>query len=290
MKLGLGTVQFGQAYGIGNVRGVTPQEEAHAIIRRAAQAGIDLLDTAPRYGTAERVLGALGTELQSLRIVTKTPAYNDCEDPGSRVANSLRASLETLNLTQAYGLLEHRAEALLGDNGEKIWCALCEERDAGRVARIGISVYSSEELDAALERFPIELVQFPANIIDRRMLANDRLARLADRGIEIHVRSAFLQGALLAPPGTSAHIPGLSELITTFHAACSTQGCSPLEAALSFLQSIPEVDAVLIGIENCAQLEEILQASSRQVDLAAFDQLACDNPAIVDPSKWGPAL
>ena len=45
MKLGLGTVQFGQAYGITNARGVTPQAEAHAVIRRAAEAGVMVLDT-----------------------------------------------------------------------------------------------------------------------------------------------------------------------------------------------------------------------------------------------------
>ena len=39
-KLGLGTVQFGQAYGVSNTRGQVSTEEAAAILDRAAKAGI----------------------------------------------------------------------------------------------------------------------------------------------------------------------------------------------------------------------------------------------------------
>ena len=45
-RLGIGTVQFGQPYGISNRRGQVPPAEARAILARAAQAGIGLLDTA----------------------------------------------------------------------------------------------------------------------------------------------------------------------------------------------------------------------------------------------------
>ena len=55
-KLGLGTVQFGQAYGISNRRGQVSAEEAAAILTLAAEAGIRLLDTAANYGDAETVL------------------------------------------------------------------------------------------------------------------------------------------------------------------------------------------------------------------------------------------
>ena len=46
MKLGLGTVQFGQAYGVSNRRGQVTTDDAGAILARAAQAGVRVLDTA----------------------------------------------------------------------------------------------------------------------------------------------------------------------------------------------------------------------------------------------------
>src|SRR5579859_87524 len=69
-RLGLGTVQFGQAYGISNRRGQVPMEEARAIMSRAVRAGVGLIDTAANYGEAETVLSQLDTG--GLRMVTKT--------------------------------------------------------------------------------------------------------------------------------------------------------------------------------------------------------------------------
>ncbi len=48
MKLGLGTVQFGQAYGVSNKSGQVSPEETARILARAAQAGVPGLDTAAK--------------------------------------------------------------------------------------------------------------------------------------------------------------------------------------------------------------------------------------------------
>src|SRR5262245_9917704 len=56
-KLGLGTVQFGLAYGVTNERGQVPASDAEAIVAVALAAGIDLFDTAAVYGNSESVLG-----------------------------------------------------------------------------------------------------------------------------------------------------------------------------------------------------------------------------------------
>jgi len=50
-KLGLGTVQFGHAYGISNSRGQVPLQDVRIILARAGHAGITLLDASPNYGT-----------------------------------------------------------------------------------------------------------------------------------------------------------------------------------------------------------------------------------------------
>ena len=49
-KLGLGTVQFGLAYGVSNARGRTPSPEVPLILERAAAAGVGVIDTAKLVG------------------------------------------------------------------------------------------------------------------------------------------------------------------------------------------------------------------------------------------------
>src|SRR5262249_12663080 len=78
MKLGLGTVQFGLAYGVSNQAGQTPVGEVREILTVARTAGVDLLDTAPSYGVAEQVLGEALAGDRYFRVVTKTPPLEDC--------------------------------------------------------------------------------------------------------------------------------------------------------------------------------------------------------------------
>src|ERR1700744_897411 len=116
-KLGLGTVQFGQAYGVSNTRGQVSTEEAAAILDRAAKAGIRLLDTAANYGEAESVLTALDTS--PFRVVTKTISLT----PGlDRVITRARQAAQSL---KADTLLVHAANDLQGKDGGALWSALC---------------------------------------------------------------------------------------------------------------------------------------------------------------------
>ena len=58
-RLGIGSVQFGQAYGISNTVGQVPRAEVKLILELAGRAGVALLDTAANYGEAEAVLGVV---------------------------------------------------------------------------------------------------------------------------------------------------------------------------------------------------------------------------------------
>ncbi len=86
-----------------------------------------------------------------------------------------------------------------------MWPALEQLKSTGLVAKIGVSVYEAEEIDRILDRYPIEIVQLPFNALDLRLARGGPLQRLAGAGVEIHARSVFLQGLLLAPV---AEIPG----------------------------------------------------------------------------------
>ena len=100
MELGLGTVQFGLDYGIGNDRGKTPFGEVAEILKAAAAGGVEWLDTGAMYGDAEEVLGqALHGWQNGFRIVTKTPHFSSAsltEDDAERLESSLMSSLRKL--------------------------------------------------------------------------------------------------------------------------------------------------------------------------------------------------
>jgi len=286
-KLGLGTVQWGVAYGISNQVGRTAPSEVRAILSAAQEAGVKVLDTASLYGEAESVLGA--NQLEAFKIVTKTPRYATPFIEAQHVEQmfeSFDRSLEKLAVDRVDGLLAHHAQDILVDGGERLVTGMKRLKDQGRVSKIGVSIYDGEQLDGLLQRFTPDLVQLPLNVFDQRLIHNGWLQRLHDKGVEIHVRSVFLQGLLLMPlEDIPTYFEPIRPALARWHAAAREQGMSLVQAALAFVRDLPEVDHVLVGVESVSQFQACLQ------DLltpASFDAagLACDDPAFVNPVMW----
>jgi len=134
MKLGLGTVQFGQAYGVSNTSGQVSRAQVGAILDRAAGAGMRVLDTAANYGEAEAVLASF--DLSRFRVISKTTGLSNGLDV---VLARVRQSAATLGPFDT--LLVHFTRDLLGEDGARFWAQLQALRDEGLYRRIGIVVY-----------------------------------------------------------------------------------------------------------------------------------------------------
>ena len=195
MKLALGTVQFGTDYGAFNAEGRPGEAAVAACLESAEAAGIDTLDTARAYGESEAVLGRLGAA-RRFRIVTKVAPLRGA-GPDAVLA-SVEASLTALGADQLDALLIHDASDLAGPGGEAVWAVLDRLLVEDVIATAGVSVYGPEEAMALAGRYPIGLVQAPFSVFDQRMRTKGAFAMLNERGVEIHVRSVFLQGFALA--------------------------------------------------------------------------------------------
>ncbi|MGO1076759.1 aldo/keto reductase [Inquilinus sp. CA228] len=285
--LGLGTAQFGLDYGIANDRGICPPEDVAAILEAAAAAGIGVLDTAPAYGTAEQVLGAVLPAAHRFRIVTKTPHLGGLRDDGDirrAVLDAFAASRTKLRRDRLAGLLTHNANDLLRPGGPALWAAMEDLQRAGEVERIGASIYSAGQLDAVLARYPLDIVQLPWNAVDGR-IGPPRLAALADRGIELHARSVFLQGLLLAPPGRAAGVsPQAAALIGRWRDAVAAAGADPLAAALGAVIGRPEIGTARVGVTRPEELAGILQAAAAAPPAVAPVRSIDD--LVLNPALW----
>ncbi len=282
MKLALGTVQFGMQYGIANTGEQTGQAEVERILAYALQSGVDMLDTAVTYGDSEACLGAAGVD--GFRVVTKLPAEMG-DDVESWVFEHLKASLKRLRTDRVYGLLLHRSQQLLGDGGQLLAKALARLKAEGLVAKVGVSIYDPKELELVTQACPIDLVQAPLNVFDRRLMTSGWLQRLHDDGVEVHVRSVFLQGLLLMPRNRVPNkFSPWSALFDRWHAWLAERHANATEACLAFVNH-PMVDRAVIGVDNLAQFKEVLQAS-RGAAVKELPDLACNDTKLVNPSNW----
>jgi aryl-alcohol dehydrogenase-like predicted oxidoreductase len=289
MTLGLGTVQFGLDYGISNPGGKTPLPEVARILDSAARQRISVLDTAPGYGNSEEALGGLEAA-RRFRLVTKTPMLNKrsiSAADGLTVAATLATSLARLKADAVYGCIVHQADDLLAEGGDYIYEALVAAREHGQVQKIGASVYDARQIDGLLTRYALDIVQLPLNVLDQRLLRTGHFRELKARGVEIHVRSVFLQGLLLMsldnlPPYFAPLHPHLER----YHDWLRRERLTPLQAALQFIRSVANDDTLICGINTCEQLEEICSALSQHAVPADWHAFAVDDPAMVNPSLW----
>lgn len=293
-RLGLGTVQWGMAYGVTNSSGMAAPAAVSSMLITARQAGITLLDTAWAYGDAERVLGEQGKLANGFSVVTKTRSLKGMvvshAEAATVVSDAFNASLTRLGVSKVYGLLAHNADDLLGPLGDTLWALIQSFKSEGRVEKIGCSVYDPTQFFVLQQRYALDLVQLPYNMYDQRYVTSGMAARAKSSGVEVHVRSAFLQGILLGEPGKlPLHFAGVRAHHAALWAQYEALGLSPLQAALGFCLACPDIEKVLVGCERPEQLDGILRAAAVTVsseDLQRLGQFAVNDEAIINPSRW----
>lgn len=287
-RIALGTVQFGLPYGVANTQGQVSYDQAEAMIGAMRTVGIDTIDTAIAYGEAETVLGRIG--ISDFRLVSKVPAL--CEPAyavDDWVVAQVEASLERLRVPRLGGLLLHAPDDLLGPHGTDLTRGLLRARDGGLVERIGLSVYSPEQLAALVDRLPLEILQIPLNVFDRRFVETGWLDRLVSDNVEVHARSAFLQGLLLMPPDrVPSKFAPFNTLIDGWHswlAGDAAAGMSTVQACLAHVASYAGISRIVVGADSLAQLQDIIEAASA-VSLRAPKSLASPLSPLINPAQW----
>ena len=285
-KIALGTVQFGLDYGIANEAGQVSLGEAQRTLSLAKENEIDVLDTAIAYGTSEEVLGKVG--IDGFCVVTKLPSLPaDQSDMAHWVTEQVRESLARLGHKKLYGLLLHRSEDLLGLNGTRLIQALTDLKNDGVVQKIGVSIYSPDELEVVFDKIKIDLVQAPLNVVDRRLQSSGWLDRLKDDDVEVHTRSAFLQGLLLMERSMIPQkFSRWSNLWDQWHEKLQDPGVSPLKACLAYPLSLEQVDKVIVGVDSASQLSEILQAAKNVNEGPDTSFMHSADLDLINPSKW----
>jgi glutamate-1-semialdehyde 2,1-aminomutase len=273
-------------YGVANDIGQVTRDEVVAILACARSSGFNTLDTAIAYGDSEQRLGEIG--VLEWQVISKLPPLPDNDrGVGAWVRESVLGSLQRLRIPKLYGLLLHRPLQLLGARGEALHRALVALKEEGKVDKIGVSIYSPEELDVLWPLYQFDIVQAPFNILDRRLATSGWLAQLHKVGTEVHVRSVFLQGLLLMAAGKRPDaFRGWQPLWDEWHRWLEVEKLTALQACLGYVLSQPEVDRVVLGVDSMLQLREIV-ASADTARVVPPPALASTDQSLINPSRWG---
>ncbi len=285
MNLAIGTAQFGLDYGISNFSGKVKLEEVKKIIRFAKISGIDTIDTARDYGDSEESIGKC--DISSFKVVTKIGTITGHEDNIYNWSKQeVKSSLKKLGIEKMHGILLHRPLELLSKNGDELFKSISKIKRDKLVEKIGVSVYSIDDLINIVDKFDIDIVQLPINIINQEIINSGFLKVLKRKKIEIHARSCFLQGLLLLDYNEiPLKFKKWSNIFLDWHNWLKKNNINAVQGCLSFINSIDGIDKVIVGIENVSQLKELINYSNNK-DIKNFPDLFSNDIDLIDPSNW----
>jgi aryl-alcohol dehydrogenase-like predicted oxidoreductase len=284
-KLILGTVQFGIYYGINNSVGLPTEETVNAILNQAYTSGITSLDTAAAYGLAENRIGSYHELSSNQKFIVNTKFS---KDPSITWLDSLVNSIHSMKIERIDTIMFHSFEAYQHNKPD-----LKKIYDIGFPSyfkRIGVSVYTNEELETLLEDDLVTVVQLPFNLLDNQLKRGSIIERLRERKKEIHTRSCFLQGLFFMdeakiPEKIASVKPFLRELKRIADENKIDMG----HLALQYALSKEYIDRVLIGVETTQQLEKNILWAEEKIDSEILNQVdLLDVIAIetLNPSQW----
>lgn len=273
-KLLLGSVQFGCQYGINSV-GRPGRSEVRSILETALKGGIITIDTSSAYGNSEEVLGESISIPGQFKIVSKYPKGK------TPVGEMFNGSLKRLKVDQLYGYLLHHFEVY--KNNPVVWDEFVALKESGKVQKIGFSLYTPEELELIIKNgSPFDLIQVPFNIFDKKFLPY--MKELHEKGVEIHVRSTFLQGLFFKDRNALPEkLLPMKKYLLQLDEFSKKSGLSISEIALNYNLQNPYIDGVLIGVDNVEQLQTNLNSVK---DTPIDTEFEIKEQELLNPVNW----
>ena len=282
-RIVLGGAQLGLPYGVLNGGETLSREEVARILDTAVGHGIDSIDTAIAYGQSELLIGE--TAQNRFNIISKLPPLSlEVSNVSEWVHMQVNASLARLKCTSLDALLLHRPRDLVEQHGTELYAAIESLKIRKIIQRFGVSIYAPDELDGIIGKFDIDVVQAPLNVFDRRILGViDQLTAL---NIEMHVRSVFLQGVLIAnPKDRPQRFQSWSEHFAQFDEWVQSSGMSAMSCCLGFALQQSGVAKLVIGTTSAESLTEIMN-SVPNMHLEVPTDLQSSIEQLIDPRYW----
>lgn len=285
MNLALGTAAFGMPYGMASGYQQVDDSAVCGILDTALGGGISFIDTAFEYGSSQKLIGScFGSEIvkhKELCIISKTPSglrnRPDCD-----IKKVFKSTCEDLRADRLYGYLVHDVQDLLSGNVLPVIENMEYLKYQQRIIKTGFSAYTRDEIEQVLDIWVPDIIQLPVSIVDQRLLDDGFLSTLKKQGIEIHVRSIFLQGVLLEDPAQLTDFLQPVKRILIGIDDCGNR----LKVLLDFIRTEVLADVVVVGCHSNHQLQEILDVWATPPVEVDFKGFAVKDKTLLDPRLW----
>lgn len=234
------------------------------------------------YGKSQEIISSIGKNKFS--VITKFSSLNNTY---SDMKIKFYNTMEKLRTQKLYGVLFHRSEDLLAKSGTSFYKFLEEKKEQNIIQKIGISIYSSQELEFLLDKYNFDIIQAPVNIADTRIINYWKKNESLLKNTELHARSIFLQGLLLKPfEEISSKFYELEPLFNLLKKKSLENNISVSEILFSYVNSINCVDKIIVGLWSMEELQQLISFSKNCKILDTYNLKFKFSENIINPKLW----
>ena len=260
-RLGFGTMRL---TGPGVWGPPADPDAAVALLRQAAEFGVDLFDTADSYGpeVAEDLLRRALHPYDGLVVATKAgllrtgpDRWHPCGRP-EYLRQQCESSLRRLGLDRIPLFQLHRIDPTVPVDEQ--FGVLAELAGEGRIGLVGLSEVTVEQIERAQRVVDVTSVQNRYNLADRG--ADDVLRYCTEQGIAFIPWYPLGAGRLAEPGGPAADF-------------AARLGATPSQVALAWLLQRSSVMLPIPGTSSVEHLAENCAAAQLHLDLEAVEKL-----------------
>ena len=286
-RICIGTANFGLAYGINNFSGKITSLELDKIFKVCKKYSIVNFDTASSYGDAER---RIGTQITKSNIITtKLSAVQILDLNNDGIPKAFSESLGYLRRSRVANLLVHDGHQINLEQYKEIQL-ICERlKDKRVIEKWGLSLYSPAPLSELWPHRLPDLLQIPVNIFDQRFEKQGWSEKLSSSNVEMHGRSIFLQGLLVANPKSlpNAIYQKCRTEFNEWKSICTEFNVSPQSLAFSYALSREWLSKIVVGVDTSFQLEELAKLEKKPLEIPdTIRKLSIENEDVILPFRW----
>jgi aryl-alcohol dehydrogenase-like predicted oxidoreductase len=287
-KITLGTAKLGiDGYGFSSDN---LKRDKAKFLKESYDIGINSLDTSPRYGNAEKIIGEFYKEINDKPLINSKidGLQNNNNLSPKLMVESVKRSIDRMKIAKLNVCYLHQNEIeIISDPYVQEGFKILKEMNL--IDYCGTSIYSFSELDYTISSLEYDFIQAPVNVLDTSYY--DRIIQ-SKSNIKICARSLYLQGILIQDKLIPKKIKNHKILLKTLYQLkdlCKDYDVDLSTVCIAYVNSLKKIDQVIIGTSSKNNLRAIIGNSDYELDknlIKIITKIAAKPKTWTNPKNW----
>ena len=178
-----------------------------------------------------------------------------------------------------YCVMLHDPNKLLLRKKKEVYKSLVDLKKENICSNIGISFYDFSHIKKILSKYNFDIIQFPLNLFDQRILESKYKKIIFKNKTIIQVRSIFLQGLLL----NKKHKFSDTKEFKNYYNWVKKSGKESIYHCTNFIRGINLVNQIIVGVNSSNQLSKLINTIKLKRINFDYSIFKCKNKKIINP-------